>query len=75
MIKPDLKTLVKNNRVAFDFYRAGIMYYNVISEGNKYRFPVPISDIGDATLLSDDKAILFMRYIRKAIEANELETV
>lgn len=28
-------------------------------------FPVPISDIGNATFLAFDKAILFMRYIRK----------
>lgn len=31
-------------------------------------FPVPIEDIGDATFLAEDKAILFMRYIRKYIE-------
>ena len=28
---------------------------------------VPISDIGEATFLNQDKGILFMRYIRKAI--------
>ena len=71
----DLKTLVKNNKVRFDFYRAGVMYYTVTSEEKTYRFPVPLDDIGDATLLAEDKAILFMRYIRKAINSNELETV
>jgi len=29
---------------------------------------VPLSDIGDATLHATDKAIVFMRYIRKAVE-------
>jgi hypothetical protein len=29
---------------------------------------VPIGDVGD---VGDDKAILFMRYIRKQIKANE----
>jgi hypothetical protein len=31
-------------------------------------FPVPLSDVGDATLDAQDKAIIFMRYIRKAID-------
>ena len=71
----DLKNLVKDNKVKFDFYRAGIMYYTVDAEGKQYRFPVPLEDIGDATLLAEDKAILFMHYIRKAINSNELQTV
>ena len=40
-------------------------------ETETYEFPVPLSDIGDATLLVSDKAILFMRYIRKALENKE----
>jgi hypothetical protein len=40
----------------------------VPSEGIDYVFPVPLSDVGDATLLATDKAMLFMRYIRKALE-------
>jgi hypothetical protein len=41
---------------------------NSSSDGIDYTFPVPLSNIGDATLLATDKAIVFMRYIRKAIE-------
>lgn len=33
-----------------------------------YEFPVPIEDCGDATFPAHEKAILFMRYIRKAQE-------
>jgi hypothetical protein len=33
-----------------------------------FEFPVPISDAGTATFLAQDKAILFMRYIRKHLE-------
>lgn len=33
-----------------------------------FEFPVPLDDVGDATLEKEDKAIMFMRYIRKAIE-------
>lgn len=39
---------------------------------NVYTFPVPLDDIGTATLLSEDKAITFMRWIRKAIEDKTL---
>lgn len=68
----DLKTLIKDNKVKFDFYRAGVMYYTVTSHCITHRFPVRLDDIGDATLLNEDRAILFMRYIRKAIENNEI---
>lgn len=37
-----------------------------------YKFPVEISDIGDATFKATDKAILFMRYIKKAIDEGAL---
>lgn len=30
-----------------------------------FKFVVPLSDIGNATMLAEDKAILFMRYIRQ----------
>lgn len=74
---PDLKTLIKDNVVRFNFYRAGNLYYEVsvsLRYGiETYQFPVPVSDIGDATFLKEDKAILFIRYIRKAIDNKELE--
>ncbi len=37
----------------------------------QFEFPVPITDIGTTTFLSQDKAILFMRYIRKHLEMLE----
>ena len=62
-----LKEIVKDNRVNFSHYRAGHLYYQVVVDGNKYCFPVPLTDIGDATFLNEDKAIVMMRYVRKAI--------
>lgn len=68
--------LVKNdNTVKFSYYRKGFMFYLIQFEDKTYQFPVPISDLGDATLLGTDKAMIFMRYIRKAIESNELVQV
>ena len=66
----DIKEIVKDNTVFSAKYRQGVVYYpvRVPSEGVDYLFPVPLSDIGDATLLATDKAMVFMRYIRKALE-------
>jgi hypothetical protein len=33
-----------------------------------FEFPVPTEDIGNATFLAEDKAMLFMRYIRKHLD-------
>ena len=66
---PQIKEIVKDNKVYFSYYRAGHLYYNVYVHGQKYIFPVPISDIGDASFNNEDKAILFMRYIRKSLES------
>jgi hypothetical protein len=66
----DIKEIVKDNTVRFVRYRQGFVYYavKVPSEGAEFVFPVPLSDIGDATLLATDKAMVFMRYIRKALD-------
>lgn len=64
----DLKEIVKNNTVTFAYYRASYLFYNVIYREEVFMFPVPINDIGDATFLNTDKAMLFMRYIKKAID-------
>ena len=66
----DIKLIVKDNVVRFSRYRQGNAYYTVSVPAQKasYTFPVPLADVGEATLLSVDKALLFMRYIRKAID-------
>jgi hypothetical protein len=63
-----IKEIIKNNIVEFDFYREGNFFYKVETPEGFYNFKVPLEDIGNATLLHRDKAILFMRYIRKSME-------
>lgn len=64
-----IKDMVKDNKkVRFTFYRKGYLYYKTECG---FEFPVPIEDTQDATFKAEDKAILFMRYIRKCI--NEIE--
>lgn len=65
-----VKEMVKDNaKVYFEYYRGGELWYK--TEKGDFLFPVPISDIGDATFLKEDKAMLFMRYIRKYLEQME----
>lgn len=84
-MKVSIKDLVKgDNTVKFDSYRQGFFYYNVglkeyhninsdvFVETAKFQFPIPMDDIGTATLLREDKAITFMRWIRKAIDEGTL---
>ena len=63
----NLKDHIKGT-VKFQFYRAGNLYYKT-STG--LEFPVPIEDVGNATILNEDKGMLFMRYIRKHLKALE----
>lgn len=58
-----IKEMVANGRkVRFTHYKNGELWY--VTESG-FAFPVPISDTGDAAFLSEDKALLFMRYIKK----------
>lgn len=78
----NIKELVQHNFVQFDSYRQGVFYYNIVEpiavgighmHYNKlYQFMVPVDDIGTATLLAQDKALTYMRWIRKAIEDKTL---
>jgi len=68
-----IKNLIKNRTVLFEYYREEKLWY--IVEGTKFIFPVPISDIGMATFNRTDKAIMFMRYIRKHYELLDEKTI
>jgi len=63
----NIKDIVKDNKATFSHYRAGYLYYNVVVNDVKYSFPIPLDDVGDATMLNEDKAIILMRYIRKSL--------
>ncbi len=61
-----IKDMVKDNqKVSFLFYRDGQLWYGTECG---FEFPVPVSEAGTATFFAQDRAILFMRYIRKYIE-------
>jgi hypothetical protein len=62
-----LKECIKG-KVIFQYYRKGNLYY--LCE-NGFAFPVPTSDCGDASFNREDKAMMFMRYIRKELKLLE----
>jgi hypothetical protein len=61
----NIKEMVKNKQVEFVLFREGNFFYKTECG---FLFPVPLSDIGNATLHKTDNALYFMRYIRKQIE-------
>ena len=64
-----IKDMVAGEKqVTFARYREGELWY-VTDDG--FEFPVPVEDVGNATFLARDKALLFMRYIRKHIQMLE----
>jgi len=59
----DIKEMVKDNRkVTFLCYKDNEFWYKT---ENGFEFPVPISDTAGAIFLPEDKALVFMRWIRK----------
>lgn len=68
----NIKDMVKDGkRVAFRRIENDNLIY---ATEDGFEFRVPVEDTGDGVFLSDDKAIIFMRYIRKEI-ANVKEKV
>ena len=61
------RAVTENRRVRFVYYRDGSLWYS--TEFDEI-FPVPIDDIGGATFLADDKALLFMRYMNRFNKEN-----
>lgn len=64
-----LKEHLKGN-VKFEFYRKGELFYKTESG---FQFRVPAEDTGDGVFLAEDRAMVFMRYIRKELALQEKE--
>ncbi len=61
----NIKEMIQNKQVKFVRYQNQELWY---STECGFEFPVPISDTGEASFMNQDKALLFMRWIRKHIE-------
>lgn len=62
--------MIRGKEVVFECYKKGNLWY-FIDDKDKFMFPVPIEDTGDGTFLSRDRAIMFMRYIKKHLDLLE----
>ena len=62
MASVSVKDMVAGKNVKFIRYQRKELWY--ITECG-FEFPVPIEDTGDGAFLPEDKALLFMRWIRK----------
>ncbi len=61
----NITEMVRNKKARFVHYREGNFIYET-EDG--FQFPVPLADVGNATLQAEDNALLFMRWIRKQLE-------
>lgn len=61
----DIKSMIQNKQVTFVRYQNNELWY--VTECG-FEFPVPLSDTGNAAFLKTDKAMLYMRWIRKHVE-------
>lgn len=61
-----IKEMVMNGKtVKFQRYQAGELWY--VTECG-FEFPVPIDDTNGASFASQDKAMMFMHWIKKHLE-------
>lgn len=62
----NIKDMVKDNKkVFFIRYQNKELWYKT---ENGFEFPVPIDDTGEASFSAEDKALLFMRWIKKHLD-------
>ncbi len=64
----NITELVKGKKARFVHYRECNFIYE--TEGG-FQFPVPLDEVGNATLLMEDKALFFMRWIRRHLATIE----
>ena len=66
--------LVKGTTAKLAYCKSGKLFYTIDVDDTRYIFPIDVTDrneVGDATFELEDKAMIFMRYINKAIKALE----
>jgi hypothetical protein len=71
MYKHKLIDIVKQD-AKLTFIQDGKAFYEIYVDDIVYEVPVPVSDIGNGSLNRDEKGILLMRWIRKAMESQEM---
>lgn len=68
-----IKDLVKGRTAKFNRYRNGQFFYTIDTEEGVHEFVVPQHEVAGATLPAEEKAIFFMRWLRKPTEQEAAE--
>ena len=73
-MKHTLKEIVKDTTAVLQYVINGVAFYNIDVQDTLYQLGIntTLPDAKDATFDMTEKAIMFMRWIRKAIDNNEL---
>lgn len=74
-MKHKLIQIVKGTTAKLAYCKGGKLFYQVDVEDTRYTFPIDVTDlneVGDATFELEDKASIFMRYIRKSIDSETI---
>ncbi len=74
-MKHTITEIVKGTKVKFKEYcnlDDKFKYTVTLEDGTIYTFSIDRSDVGNASLLAEDKALIFMRWIRKSIDNNTI---
>jgi len=58
----NIKEMIKDKKVTFMYYRENELWYTTECG---FEFPVPTHDVGQGVMKAEDKAIYYMRWIRK----------
>ncbi len=61
----NITSLVKGRTAKFQSYRNNVLFYTIQTEDELFKFGVPIEEVAGATLPAEEKAIFFMRWIKK----------
>ena len=73
---PNLQDLVKGNTVHLDSYSNGTFYFHLkVASDDKeelYQFSVPMKELGNSSIKTNDRAIYYKRWINRAIEDGTL---
>ena len=66
MINKDIKTMVGPGKIVeFQYFREGVLYYQTECG---FLFKVPVADTGTTHFPNKDRAMLFMKWIRKDLK-------
>ena len=70
-----IKDAVKDTTAKFSHAIAGVLYYNLYVKDEVYQFSIDMNDkddVGTTTFVNEYRGITLMRYIRKAIDTENL---